>query len=169
MAELVAENPLRAGLRLSDVPGPCALVIFGGSGDLAHRKLVPALYNLALRGLLPAGFGVVGIGRSDYGGDDGFRASMKESVAKYSRTQPLDETVWESFAEGLCYVRGAFDEAELYRDLGDAARPARPRSAAPPATPSSTSRRRRRRSRRSSAGLGDSKLSHEENGGSAAS
>jgi glucose-6-phosphate 1-dehydrogenase len=118
MAELIAENPLRAGLRLSDVPGPCALVIFGGSGDLAHRKLVPALYNLALRGLLPAGFGVVGVGRSDYGGDEGFRASMKESVAKYSRTQPLDETVWESFAEGLCYVRGAFDEGTLYHDLG---------------------------------------------------
>ncbi|HEY1479040.1 MAG TPA: glucose-6-phosphate dehydrogenase, partial [Gaiellales bacterium] len=117
--ELTVENPLRAGLRLSDVPGPCALVIFGGSGDLAHRKLVPALYNLALRGLLPAGFGVVGIGRSDYGGDDGFRNSMRESVAKYSRTQPLDETVWASFAEGLCYVRGAFDDSDLYRDLGE--------------------------------------------------
>ena len=119
MAELTVENPLRVGLRLSDVPGPCALVIFGGSGDLAHRKLVPALYNLALRGLLPAGFGVVGIGRSDYGSDEGFRESMKESVAKYSRTQPLDETVWASFAEGLCYVRGAFDEASLYTDLGE--------------------------------------------------
>jgi glucose-6-phosphate 1-dehydrogenase len=91
--ELTVENPLRVGLRLSDVPGPCALVIFGGSGDLAHRKLVPALYNLALRGLLPAGFAVVGIGRSDYGGDEGYRESMRESVAKYSRTQPLDETV----------------------------------------------------------------------------
>ncbi|MEO9176922.1 MAG: glucose-6-phosphate dehydrogenase [Gaiellales bacterium] len=119
MAELTVENPLRAGLRLSDVPGPCALVIFGGSGDLAHRKLVPALYNLALRGLLPAGFGVVGIGRSDYGDDDGFRNSLKESVARYSRTQPLDETVWESFAQGLCYVRGAFDDPGLYRDLTD--------------------------------------------------
>ena len=119
MAELTVENPLRVGLRLSDVPGPCALVIFGGSGDLAHRKLVPALYNLALRGLLPAGFGVVGIGRSDYGGEEGFRESMRESVAKYSRTQPLDETVWASFAEGLCYVRGAFDEASLYADLGE--------------------------------------------------
>jgi glucose-6-phosphate 1-dehydrogenase len=119
VAEATVENPLRAGLRLSDVPGPCALVIFGGSGDLAHRKLVPALYNLALRGLLPAGFAMVGIGRSDYGGDDGFRQSMKESVGKYSRTQPLDETVWDSFAEGLCYVRGDFDDAHLYRDLGD--------------------------------------------------
>jgi glucose-6-phosphate 1-dehydrogenase len=117
MAELAVENPLRVGLRLSDVPGPNALVIFGGSGDLAHRKLVPALYNLALRGLLPAGFGVVGIGRSDYGGDDGYRESMRESVSKYSRTQPLDETVWASFAEGLCYVRGAFDDSSLYAEL----------------------------------------------------
>src|ERR1700712_936214 len=163
MAELTVENPLRVGLRLSDVPGPCALVIFGGSGDLAHRKLVPALYNLALRGLLPAGFGVVGIGRSDYGGDEGFRASMKESVAKYSRTQPLDETVWESFAEGLCYVRGAFDEGELYHDLGqrlDQLHADRGTSgnvvfylATPPTSfPTIV------------AGLGDSKLSHEEDG-----
>ncbi|MDX6578484.1 MAG: glucose-6-phosphate 1-dehydrogenase, partial [Gaiellales bacterium] len=117
--ELTVENPLRVGLRLSDVPGPCALVIFGGSGDLAHRKLVPALYNLALRGLLPAGFAVVGIGRSDYGGDEGYRESMRESVAKYSRTQPLDETVWASFAEGLCYVRGGFDDPHLFAELGE--------------------------------------------------
>ena len=119
MAELAVENPLRVGLRLSDVPGPCALVIFGGSGDLAHRKLVPALYNLALRGLLPAGFGVVGIGRCDYGGDEGFRQEMRASVSKYSRTQPLDETVWDSFAEGSATCVAASRRRRCTRSSGE--------------------------------------------------
>ena len=114
MAELAVENPLRVGLRLSDVPGPSALVIFGGSGDLAHRKLVPALYNLALRGLLPAGFGVIGVGRRDYGGDEGYRKSMRESVAKFTRR-------YESARFG-----GSAEDAqrlpELYEHVSSAAR-----------------------------------------------
>src|ERR1700759_1376647 len=103
MAELTAENPLRAGLRLSDVPGPCAMVIFGASGDLAHRKLVPALYNLALRGLLPAGFAMLGVARTDYGSDEPFREEMRRAVEQHSRTKPIDDKVWESFAQGLSY------------------------------------------------------------------
>src|SRR3954454_15718359 len=106
MAELTVENPLRVGLRLSDVPGPCSMVIFGGSGDLAHRKLVPALYNLALRGLLPAAFGMIGVGRNDYGGDDRLCGSMAKAVAESSRTKPIDPKVWESFAQSLFYVSG---------------------------------------------------------------
>ena len=139
-------------------------MIFGGSGDLAHRKLVPALYNLALRGLLPAGFGVVGIGRSDYGGDEGFRESMRESVAKYSRTQPLDETVWASFAEGLCYVRGAFDEAGAVRRARRAARRSSTTSAARRATRSSTWPTPPTTFPTIVAGLGESGLSHEDDG-----
>ncbi|MGH9808566.1 MAG: glucose-6-phosphate dehydrogenase, partial [Terriglobia bacterium] len=54
-------NPLRAGLRMQRTPEPCTLVIFGGAGDLAHRKLLPALYNLHLDGLLPPRFAVVGV------------------------------------------------------------------------------------------------------------
>jgi glucose-6-phosphate 1-dehydrogenase len=107
-------NPLRAGIRMASVPGPCALVIFGASGDLAHRKLIPALYNLALRGLLPAAFSMVGVGRTDYGGDDSFRSEMKKAVGQFSRTKPIDEAVWRSFAAGLFYVPGSFDDSSLY-------------------------------------------------------
>src|SRR4051794_5966593 len=104
-------------MRLASVPGPCTLVIFGASGDLAHRKLVPALYNLALRGLLPAAFSMVGVARTDYGGDDGFRAEMKKAVAQFSRTKPIDEAVWNSFAASLSYVSGSFDDEALYNGL----------------------------------------------------
>jgi glucose-6-phosphate 1-dehydrogenase len=112
-----AANPLRAGQRLRAVPEPCALVIFGASGDLAHRKLVPALYNLAHRSLLPAAFATIGVGRSDYGGDEGFRESMRKAVEAYSRTQPIEESVWESFANGLFYVSGDFATQELYDEV----------------------------------------------------
>jgi glucose-6-phosphate 1-dehydrogenase len=111
-------NPLREGQRLAHVPGPCTMVIFGASGDLSHRKLLPALYNLALRGLLPAAFAMVGVARSDYGGDEGYRAEMKKAVAEFSRTRPLDEAVWDSFAESLHYVSGSFDDPKLYAALG---------------------------------------------------
>jgi glucose-6-phosphate 1-dehydrogenase len=117
--ERAAVNPLREGIRMAAVPPPCALVIFGGSGDLAHRKLVPALYNLALRGLLPAGFATIGVGRTDYGGDEGYRESLRQSVAEFSRTKPIDRTVWESFAAGLFYVQGSHDEPDLYQALDE--------------------------------------------------
>ena len=73
----MAANPLRDEFRMHRVPGSCAAVIFGGLGDLAGRKLVPALYNLYLRRLLPAGFAMIGIGRTDPGGDDGYRAELR--------------------------------------------------------------------------------------------
>jgi glucose-6-phosphate 1-dehydrogenase len=111
-----AVNPLRRGLRMANVPGPCTLVIFGGSGDLAHRKLVPALYNLSLRALLPAAFATVGVARSSFE-DDRFRADMRSSVAEFSRTKPIDDSVWESFAAGLFYCSGSFDEPALYESL----------------------------------------------------
>ena len=61
----MSANPLRGGMRMSRVPGPGALVIFGASGDLAHRKLLPALYNLALRNMLPSAFALIGVARRD--------------------------------------------------------------------------------------------------------
>ena len=75
------------------VPGSCAVVIFGGLGDLAGRKLVPALYNLYLRRLLPAGFAVIGIGRTDPGGDEGYRAAMRKTCEEFSRTPVTDAGV----------------------------------------------------------------------------
>jgi len=111
-------NPLRAGLRGDAVPEPCAVVVFGGSGDLAHRKILPALYNLALNAHLPAAFGVVGVSRSEYT-DEQYRAEMREAVGRFSRTQPVQEDVWKDFAAGLRYCAGSFDDPSTYRRLGE--------------------------------------------------
>ena len=96
-------NPLREGLRLSRIPEPSTIVIFGGSGDLAQRKLIPALYNLALQRLLPATFSIVGTARKAMSHDE-YRAELHAAVAQHSRTKPLNEEVWRSFAEHLHFV-----------------------------------------------------------------
>jgi glucose-6-phosphate 1-dehydrogenase len=96
-------NPLRAGPRLARTPQPCALVIFGATGDLTARKIVPALYNLALQRLLPAAFAVVGAARADLGAEQ-FRESLHADLVKFSRTKPINEDVWRSFAESVHYV-----------------------------------------------------------------
>src|SRR5215216_6212979 len=110
-----ATNPLRTGLRMQRTPQPCAVVIFGASGDLTHRKLVPALYNLQHERLLPPGFSVIGFARRDWT-DDYFRESLKQDVEQFSRSG-LQESLWNSFAEGLFYVQGAFDEPGAYEAL----------------------------------------------------
>ncbi|TMB80438.1 MAG: glucose-6-phosphate dehydrogenase [Chloroflexi bacterium] len=98
-----AENPLREGLRLQRVPKPATLVLFGGSGDLARRKLLPALYNLALQRLLPASFAVVGAARSAQS-DDAFRRELHDAIAEFSRTKPINEEVWGAFARNVRFV-----------------------------------------------------------------
>ena len=108
-------NPLRAGARLARVPEPSVLVIFGGSGDLAARKLLPALYNLALQRLLPAAFAVVGTARRTLT-DEQYRAELHAAVARFSRTLPINEAVWDSFAEQVRYVSTGSDEG--YAELG---------------------------------------------------
>jgi len=80
------ENPLLQGLQLTRRPEPCALVIFGASGDLVHKKLMPAIYSLAYRQLLPEKFGIIGVARSEET-DDGFRASMRDAVQKNARDE----------------------------------------------------------------------------------
>src|SRR2546422_964591 len=98
-------NPLREGLDQERVPDASCLVIFGASGDLTQRKLIPALYSLAHDGLLPAGQTIIGYARPDYT-DDAFRMAMREACDKFARVRPVDEAVWENFAKGLFYVRG---------------------------------------------------------------
>src|SRR5205823_8232368 len=71
------QNPLEEGLMLRRKPDPCVLVIFGASGDLTHKKLMPALYSLMVRRLLPPRFAIVGVARTE-AGDDAFRKDMKE-------------------------------------------------------------------------------------------
>jgi len=96
-------NPLRAGPRIARTPQPSALVIFGATGDLSARKIVPALYNLALQRLLPAAFAVVGAARQPLSNEQ-FREHLHADLVKYSRTKPINEEVWASFAERVHYV-----------------------------------------------------------------
>jgi glucose-6-phosphate 1-dehydrogenase len=90
-------------------------VIFGASGDLTRRKILPALYNLAREGLLPERFAVVGYARTEWD-TEAFREHARRAVEEFSRT-PLDEEVWKPLSEGLSYVSGPFDDAGCFAPL----------------------------------------------------
>jgi len=94
-------NPLLDGLRIKRRPDPCALVIFGASGDLTQKKLIPAIYSLAYRGLLPASFAVIGAARTEET-DDEFRERMRAAVVDHAR-DPFKQEVWDELAPGLRY------------------------------------------------------------------
>jgi glucose-6-phosphate 1-dehydrogenase len=111
------ENPLLEGLRLRRTPDPCALVIFGASGDLTKRKLFPALYSLALRHLLPERFGIVGVARTEESDDD-FREAMKHAVQEFGRDAFQQET-WDWLAERTRYVATDFADEEGQQRLVD--------------------------------------------------
>jgi glucose-6-phosphate 1-dehydrogenase len=110
------DNPLRDGLRLERVPDPSVLVLFGATGDLAHRKVVPALYQLWRTNLLPHEFVLLAIGRRPYD-DDTLRAEFRTSLEKYSRVLPLDEAAWRSFASRIRYLRLDFADAAGFETL----------------------------------------------------
>jgi glucose-6-phosphate 1-dehydrogenase len=103
-------NPLAEGLGLRRRPDPCALVIFGASGDLTRRKLLPALYALAYRRLLPDRFAVVGVARTDQT-TARFLAAMKDAVRAHAR-DPFEQRVWERLVAGARYVATEFDSDE---------------------------------------------------------
>jgi glucose-6-phosphate 1-dehydrogenase len=109
-------NPLREGLEQERVPEASGLVIFGASGDLTKRKLIPGLYSLAHDGLLPAGQTIIGFARPDYS-DEAFRMAMREACDEHARTRPVHDAVWENFSRGLFYVKGNFDDPEAYERL----------------------------------------------------
>jgi glucose-6-phosphate 1-dehydrogenase len=109
------ENPLVEGLERLPVH-PTVLVIFGGTGDLAHRKLLPALYNLAHEGSLPERFELIGVARRDQPHED-FRQMARESIERFSRRKP-DHDVLEALLGNMRYVAGAFDDDEAYAELG---------------------------------------------------
>ena len=110
-------NPLSEGLRQGRVPLPCVVVIFGATGDLTKRKLVPALYALAADGQLPPGFSIVGAGRTEQSTDE-FREAMRESVEKYGRV-PLRDDVWNVFADGLRYCSFDLDAEDGLKAIHD--------------------------------------------------
>jgi glucose-6-phosphate 1-dehydrogenase len=105
-------NPLTEGLSRSLLPKPCSVVIFGGGGDLSRRKLVPALYNLMLDGVLPSSFAVLGVARTERSNDD-FREMARKGIERHSR-QPLDADAWSKFAPALHYAAGSYNDAESF-------------------------------------------------------
>jgi glucose-6-phosphate 1-dehydrogenase len=113
----VRSNPLRdpRDRRLPKVAGPCGMVIFGVTGDLARKKLMPAIYDLANRGLLPPGFSLVGFARRDWADQD-FAQVVREAVRDHARTEFRDET-WRQLAEGFRFVSGEFDDDVAFARL----------------------------------------------------
>ena len=112
-------NPLRdpRDRRIPRVAGPCVMVMFGVTGDLARKKLMPALYDLANRGLLPPGFSLVGFARRDWEDED-FAQITYEAVKEHART-PFRETVWQQLAEGMRFVPGEFDDDAAFDKLAE--------------------------------------------------
>jgi glucose-6-phosphate 1-dehydrogenase len=110
-------NPLREvqDRRLPQIAGPCGLVIFGVTGDLARKKLMPAIYDLANRGLLPPGFSLVGFARRDWADQD-FAQIVHDSVKEHSRTE-FREEVWDQLAEGFRFVPGDFGDDVAFENL----------------------------------------------------
>jgi glucose-6-phosphate 1-dehydrogenase len=109
------DNPLQETLIQRHAAEPCTMVIFGATGDLTHRKLIPALYNLAVGGDLPPHFKVVGFARREKT-DEQFRAELEESNKKYSR-QGHDPALWANFAQNIHYHRSEFEDVEGYKSL----------------------------------------------------
>ncbi len=114
MATAVQENPLTKGLERLPVH-PTTLVIFGATGDLAHRKLLPALYNLAHEGALPERFNLIGFSRSEHEHED-YKAMARESIERFSRRSPKPE-VLDALLEHVKYIPGNFDDAAGYEQL----------------------------------------------------
>ncbi|WP_293782506.1 glucose-6-phosphate dehydrogenase [uncultured Aeromicrobium sp.] len=110
-------NPLRdpRDRRLPRIAGPCSMIMFGVTGDLARKKLIPAIYDLANRGLLPPGFALVGFARQDFG-DNTFASMIKEAAQAGARTE-WSETVWKQLAAGIRFVPGQFDDDDAWRRL----------------------------------------------------
>jgi glucose-6-phosphate 1-dehydrogenase len=110
-------NPLREGLSTRAVPQPCSIVIFGATGDLTHRKLIPALYNLAADGELPPAVAIIGFARRPKSDDD-FRKEMEEAVRKFSRQAVRDE-IWKTFSQSLFYHQSEFGDEAGYKSLAE--------------------------------------------------
>lgn len=109
-------NPLSDLSSASKTAEPCVMVIFGATGDLTSRRLVPALYNLARDGQLPAHFACVGFARRDKNHEI-FRKEMRNGVERFSRVQPVDDTLWDAFSSQLFYHRSEFHDDAGYEAL----------------------------------------------------
>src|SRR5262249_55900067 len=106
-------NPLREGLAAERIPEPATMVIFGASGDLTKRKLLPALYSLTRERLLPGRFAVIGYARKQLT-DDAFRAEMRAGCEEFARRRPVDAELWDGFARNIFYQEGAYDDPNAF-------------------------------------------------------
>ncbi|TVU54406.1 MAG: glucose-6-phosphate dehydrogenase [Arthrospira sp. PLM2.Bin9] len=111
----LSENPLRVGLQQDRIPEPQILVIFGASGDLTQRKLVPAIYQMHLERKLPPELTIVGVARRDWS-DDYFREHLRQGIEEFGGGLQ-SEKIWHNFAQGLYYCSGNMDEPESYQKL----------------------------------------------------
>src|SRR5215469_9940680 len=122
MSAVSTPFPLREGLRLRRMPDPCAVVIFGATGDLTHKKLMPSLFTLARLGMVPPSLTVIGVARRPTT-DDAFRAEMAKVVlgsaaGSAAGTPPAGgPALWDAFAQGLFYVQAEFHDPEGYARL----------------------------------------------------
>jgi len=112
----VAVNPLRAGIESTRINDPCTIVFFGASGDLFKRMLMPAIYNLRLDNSLPANFGLIGFARTPFT-DDEFREYCKKNVNEFSRSGPVNETLWNDLAQRISYMAADFDDTSHFEML----------------------------------------------------
>ncbi|MEU0398156.1 glucose-6-phosphate dehydrogenase, partial [Streptomyces sp. NPDC006208] len=117
MSGIDGANPLRdaADRRLPRIAGPSGLVIFGVTGDLSRKKLMPAVYDLANRGLLPPGFSLVGFARREWQDED-FAQEVHDAVKQHART-PFREEVWQQLIQGMRFVPGTFDDDDAFEQL----------------------------------------------------
>ena len=133
----MTSNPLRdpRDRRIPRVAGPCVLVLFGVTGDLATKKLLPAIYDLANRGLLPPGFSLVGFARRDWEDED-FAKITHDAIKAHART-PFREAVWQQVSEGVRFVPGEFADDDAFDRLAATVGSSTP-SAGPAVTTRST-------------------------------
>jgi glucose-6-phosphate 1-dehydrogenase len=112
-------NPLRdkRDKRMPRIAGPCGVVIFGVTGDLARKKLMPAIYDLANRGLLSPNFSLIGFARRDWADED-FAKVVYDAVKQHART-PFRQEVWDRLAEGFRFVQGTFDDDQSFEKLSE--------------------------------------------------
>ena len=115
---MTATHPLLEGLGTERAAAPAAIVIFGASGDLTRRKLMPALQTLMERSQLAPGTSVVGVGRSDLG-DEGFRRRMREAVEAAAGSRGVEQRAWAQLEPGLRYVSGGYDDLATYKRLAE--------------------------------------------------
>src|SRR5689334_21104578 len=95
---------------------PCSIVIFGASGDLTARKLIPALYHLYKESQMPPDFRILGVARRDKP-DDSWRQELRQALDQFSRTKPVEDAVWQKFAAHIFYCEGDLDDSASYQKL----------------------------------------------------